>query len=196
LEFEGKMHKALDDFIGDIDRTDNPVKDFLGVKHIIKDEQRKKEISINIGLLKELEKRYIGHLRDLIHMIFEWERGKETPILLVALGLEPILNRMVNLGEAMELIKFLQNLTSSELVINNNQRNIKRKLCGEKNIEIVREIACHFYDKDGYHHHVLDLMSYYNFSGSNVAIVGIDPICKSFDYFIEEWERELAEIDK
>jgi hypothetical protein len=196
LEFEDKMHKALDDFIGDIDRPDNPVKDFLGVKHIIKDEQRKKEILINIELIKGMQKRYVNCLTGLIYRIFEWERGKETSILLVALGLEPILNRMVNLGEAMELIEFLQNLTSSELVINNNQRTIKHKLCREKDIKIVREIACPFDDKDGYRHHVLDLMSYYDFSGSNVTIAGTDPICKSFDYFIQQWERELAEIDK
>ena len=57
--FENKMHNAIDSYVKDPDWPDNPVKDFLEVKHIIKDEQRKKDILTNISFLRRLQENYI-----------------------------------------------------------------------------------------------------------------------------------------
>ncbi len=142
------MHKALNEFVNDMDNPDNPVKDFLGIKHIIKDEQRKKEILTNIDLIKNLQHKYVKNVTSLIITIFKWEKDEKASTLYLSFGVEPILNRMVNLGESIELISFLQNLKRDQEVINHNENIMKVEVNRAKDIKKTEDIPCYFSDKD------------------------------------------------
>ena len=193
--FEEQMHKSIDEFVIDVDKPDNPVKDFLGIKNIIKDEQRKKDILTNIGLMNYIKALYLVTIRSLIITCTKWVDNEDHPSHHVSLGVDPILNRMTNLNESIETIMFLQNLITSQNIINHNQQNIKIKINKEKNIDVAKNVDMNFSNKDEIRYHTLDLMTYYDFTDNNFVIVRQDPILTSFDYFIKQWENELREID-
>lgn len=194
--FENKMHTAIDGYVKDPDKPDNPVKDFLGIKHIIKDEQRKKDILINITFLRHLQINYIHGIRRLIGTLFNWKNGINAPLYEFSIGIEPILNRMVTLGESLGLIAFLQNFISSQIIIIKNQEVVHEALFDTNNIEIARKNSFDFTDYNFKKYHVLDLMAHYDTSEDNFAVKELDPISLSFNHFIEQYEIEIREIDK
>jgi hypothetical protein len=193
-DFERNLHKSIDEYLHEMNQPDNPVMDFLGTTKIIKNEQRKSDLLMNIRLIKLIQQKYISTITELKELCNAWMNGEEKPFLQIYLGVEPILNRMINLNESTQLILFLQNLIAHQEVNNHNIKNIRPKLVKDKNLESIRNTPLRFVDLSNKDYHILDLFKYYD-NGINSRIVPSDPMLASMVKLIATWEDELKSIE-
>lgn len=190
--FEKQLHKHIDEYLEDHKRGeyDNPVRDFIGSRNIFQNEQRIKEIKANIRLMDVVMQDYIHNVRNLGSRIETWARGGKDVMFKLRESVSPFINRIMILGEKIEVIKFLTQFEVDHAIIQANMKLLRTCIHEEKDAKAALQIPSFFSDMNGNDYHVLDLYEYYKDSGKKEDC----PIYKSFQKFISDWESELASL--
>ena len=200
-EFQKKIHSLIDDALEETDRVDNPVRDFIGDRIIFRDEERIKEIEKNIELIESVKISYgIFMKASLFNISYALKGKRDTPVQQpLTVIFNAFYNRLVMLQKNTPAIEFIANLIFSTELIQDNLRNAVRGGWA-RDKEKLRTLWLNLYDMENKMHHVLDIEHLYRYdSGKNTYICineQNEPMLKSFDFFIDEWKKELEELTK
>lgn len=192
-EFEREINNAITEVLNNPDRSDNPVRDFIGDRNIFRNEQRIREIKGNIELMRLIAKEYIYDVNHLSNSLEDWSSAKnDQDIRLYSFNstAAAFLNRLVALGEKETVVSFVKKLVTDIGIIDYNQQTVSNKR--DKCIEACRKLTFGFSDMKDTRYHILDLKLYHNGTKSAKN----DPVYTSFEYFIREWKRELEQLMK
>ncbi|MDD5064419.1 MAG: hypothetical protein PHQ35_06630 [Phycisphaerae bacterium] len=193
LEFEKELHIAIDEVLDNPDRSDNPVRDFIGDRNIFHNEQRIKEVKTNMEFMRMLQLEYWSNVSALLRCFEKWRREGSTIFQPVHITAKPFLQRLMLLGEDIEVIEFVKNLSHDIEVMENNKVCLRDYITGKTTYKP----QFSFRDYQQKYHHVLDLQKYYTGKRDLLTLhQSPEPICKSFNYFIGKWEKELGELIK
>lgn len=190
-EFEKKLHIAIDEYLDDHEKGeyDNPVRDFIGVRNIFRNEQRIKEVEGNIKLMRLILDEYMLNVTQLVSYIESWVGGKDEMVQLKN-SVKPFINRLMMLNEENTIIGFLTGLEDCLVVIQHNMTLVRNAVKDAKDTKAALEIPFGFMDIDSNVYHVLALYEYYKDSSKKRDC----PIAKDFWKFIGDWERELESL--
>ena len=189
------MHRAIEEYLNDKNRSDNPVFDFLGYERTSYRQKRVEDIKGNIKLMIYLRTRYTRNTSAIIQSINKCIDEKIKTKYHILYPIESVLQRFINLNESIELIIFLGNLTSANKGNNENYMSLTSKIHNNKSFESARDVKYGFFDQKNTIHHIIDLKGKYIFNEDNKLIKIVDePIINSFDYFIDQWESELKTL--
>ncbi len=191
-KFEKELHDAVEEVLVNPNRPDNPVRDFIGGRNIFRNEQRIKDVKTNIKFTKMLQLEYWSNVSALLKCIERWKKGSKIfqPVHITA---KPFLQRLMLLGEDIEVIEFIKNLNNDIEVMENNKVSLRNYIIGKTTYKP----QFSFRDYQQKYYHILDLQKYY--TGRRDLLIldrSPEPICKSFNYFIGEWEKELRDLIK
>ncbi len=191
-KFKKELHKYIDEFLEDhkTGEYDNPVRDFIGSRTIFQNEQRIKEVKSNITLISLLMLQYIRDIKALGATIDIWATGKNEGLYKMSESLKPFINRVMILGEKIEVVVFLTNFGLEHAIIDRNMPYVREAVITKKDAKAAFDTRFDFPDMDGKRHHVLDLYEHYKDSGKKEDC----PIYKSFQKFISDWESELNSL--
>ncbi len=213
-EFEKELHSLIDDVLDDGDKTDNPVRDFIGDRVIFRKEERVREIESNIKFMDTLRCRYIDYVFSFLSKINEWRKSenhhqKEDLSILAKI----LLNKMAITDENINVIEFVELILTSSQLIDNNMIALEEKACNiydKDRLHRLQSLNLYFTDKNFKKWHILDLFGFYKEAeeakfyystvlfgkdrNHHIAISEEEPIISSFDYFIDGWKKELKEL--
>jgi hypothetical protein len=195
-KFEKELHHLIDDFIKDRTKIDNPVREFIKDRIIFRNEERIKEIERNIEVMHLVIFRYRLTMNNYKINFHNWTNGNVCDTYCESLtGVSvPFLSRLINLNESHFVMAFIDDLTRCFISINSKMSFIKINKGGFEGIPLtllpVDNVQCQLpdllklYDID-------EKGDYYTCSKPDE-----EPMLKSFNHFINEWEKELKELTK
>lgn len=191
-DFEKELHSHIDEYLEDhkTGEFDNPVRDFIKSRNIFQNEQRIREIKGNIRLMNVIMKEYMSNVQGLGSQIEKWANGETAKVLQLQESLKPFINRLMILGEGIEIINFLTRLDTDHAVIYCNMPHIRDRVTKENDIKMALNWEYGFRDMNRKNHHVLELCKHYDGSGKKEDC----PIYQSFQKFISDWEQELKSL--
>ena len=212
--FKQALHRCIDDFIKEPDKSDNPVRDYIGNRVIFRNEERIKDIEGNIQVMGLLRNKYLETMcyhRGIIH---QWAQGKDVKIIDVGIEgvIKPFLSKLIITNESFHLVDFLSSLLNSFKIFYNAIVAAKINIMGAKKIEVARNTHLSFKGLDRNNHHLLDLIDFYKTSIDQdddvfghmkfdnkddvLYILKPEPILSAFNHFMAEWKKELEHLTK
>jgi len=195
-QFEKELHAAIDEVLGNTDRTDNPVRDFIGDRNIFRNEQRIREIKGNIELMRLIEKEYLRNINKLGKQIESWSREESDAIYMLENTAEPFINRLIIFNERGLVIEFIINLIRSMQVTQYNMANVMRAVIKKKDPSGCDEFQFGFKDTSGKYYSIWDLYDHYKRFKEDVSTIQPCLIVLHFRKFVKDWEDELQQLTK
>ena len=192
-EFEKKLHSLIDDVLEDENKVDNPVRDYIGDRVIFRQEERIREIEENIRLMEILKIKYCITVESIISFhdscSFDITQCKFIMSNFFIFA-EALFDRLVNTHCNYPPVAFIEQLIISSKIYNPviNDDMMDKLYFGDYKNKI---------------YYMKDLLPYYKISNDEYVIGKIkkyklidddEPISSSFDYFIDEWKKELNEL--
>jgi hypothetical protein len=195
-EFEKTLHNALDEFLANPSKADNPVRDFIGNRIIFQNERRIAEVKGNIELMRIVADEYVDTVRILGKALESWSRGEVKGTYKLYNTAEQFLTRLFLLNEKESVISFVKKIVQSIEVIQINMRMVIDKVKGSKNPAKLQEVPFGYRDAEGNSYSIWELYVHYGQFKEDVSKIAPCPIKASFQKFIKEWEDELDNLTK
>ena len=179
--FEKDLHKALSDRLEKWEKSDNPVRDFLSVREVFKNEIRIEQLKTNLLILREMVKHFYLVLTSYKFALEEWKKGNKDALPpYIDTDWEPFIFTLLgNLHDADKGQKLLLVLRRFKLIKNN--MTSARFILETGTVEDIRKYT-----------------QFININGEEFNLLDIDHRELGFvlgmQQILEEWNKELTEL--
>lgn len=180
-EFKLKIHNAIKEKLDNWQESDNPVRDFLEIKQNFKDEERIKEIKGNINITIVIKSHIERLIKGLKKSINYWKEGKKRPVPIIMADWSHFYMQLFKQPKDFEIGRYIYWHTISLSVIASNIQEIRTRLKDEPSNKF-DDLEMYLRDLNYKSYQIYDLDENDN------------PISKSFDKIIADWEKELNSL--
>lgn len=179
--FEKELHKALNERLEKWNESDNPVRDFLSIKQVFRNEQRIEEIQSNLLLLSLMNSDYVRVLIYLREAIKNWIEDSSFPAPYIEENWFHFVFKLMSNKKDINFGTQIYNVYRTMVVTSTNLQYIRLNAKGENELNVFED-----------HLHIV-----------NIDKIKIDPnrfddtqmqTVLGFDRIAEEWHKELDDL--
>lgn len=185
--FEAEMHKAIEERLQKWNESDNPIRDFIEVRNVFKNEERIKEIKGNVNVLNLFIESIWGLISYTSKAINSWGEGKAYPSPLIETDWASFYAPIIKSEKDLVYGKYIRTLATSLKAYENNLDLLRMKSDKLKISSLDSEaekFQLGFVTINGYFWTIDKLKDYNN------------PIINDLLEIKKTWEAELAELTK
>ena len=193
--FTRALHRTIDEFLQNKDDPDNPVLEFFEKKTMFIDSILRRNLEGNRRMLGVMKDIYEDNMDAIIKQLLNWQNGVFADVYYISICIQPFLQRMVNLNESSEVIRFLHDLLVNVQINQNNMELVRKMLLASRAVGDARKVDFGFCDRHGENHSIFELMEHYELGSDGKHHPNdSEPVANSFSYFVQEWEEELKRL--